>query len=386
VTVTAFDVIIVGAGIAGVAAAAELSTTHRVVVLERESHPGYHSTGRSAAVFSETYGNAVIRALSRCSRRFLTEPSEDFTATPLTKRREFLYIAREDQLAALKAFAGAEDVSAATQLLSPAQAHLFCPILRDGYVAAAVLEQDGADIDVHGLHQGYLRRLRGNGGVVLTDAEVHEIRRDGGTWSVRSAGGAVSAPILVNAAGAWADRLAALAAVPPIGLVPRRRTALLVADPALTSIDHWPAVIDIDEQFYFKPDAGLLLLSPADETPTDPCDAQPEEIDVAIAIDRVQQATTLDIRSVRRKWAGLRSFVADRSPVIGYDDFVPGFFWIAGQGGYGIQTSPAAARLAASLIRGDRVPQELEELGVSEPSVSPKRLKTREAARLDADG
>jgi D-arginine dehydrogenase len=333
-------------------------------------------------VFSETYGNAVIRALSRCSRRFLTDPPEDFTATPLTKPRAFLSIAREDQRASLQAFAGAGDVSAATRIVSSAEARQLCPILREDYVAAAALEHNGADIDVHGLHQGYLRRLRRNGGQVLTDAEVQEIRRDGGTWHARSAAGTVSAPILVNAAGAWADRLAALAAVRPIGLVPCRRTALLVADPALTAIDHWPAVIDVDEEFYFKPDAGLLLLSPADETPSEPCDAQPEEIDVAIAIDRVQQAAALDIRAVRRKWAGLRSFVADRSPVIGFDDAVPGFFWIAGQGGYGIQTAPAAARLAAALIRGDRVPEDLRELGVSAETVSPKRLEVRQAVRI----
>ena len=274
-----FDVIIVGAGIAGIAAAAELSTTHKVVVLERESHPAYHSTGRSAAVFSETYGNAVIRALSRSSRSFFMAPPEGFTPTALTKPRAFLYIAREDQLPSLAAFAGAHDVSAATRLVSAQEARELCPVLREGYVAAAVLEHGGADIDVHGLHQGYLRRLRRNGGVVVTDAEVHETNRRSDRWHVRSAGGDFSAPILVNAAGAWADSLAALAAVRPVGLVPCRRTALLVAAPEFESVDHWPAVIDVDEQFYFKPDAGLLLLSPADETPTPPCDAQPEDID-----------------------------------------------------------------------------------------------------------
>lgn len=377
-----FDVIVVGAGIAGTGVAAELSATHRVVVLERESQPGYHSTGRSAAIFSETYGNAVIRTLSRCSRSFLTAPPADFSAAPLTRPRGFLHIARADQLATLEAFVAARDVGPAIQPLSPAQTSLLCPILRDGYVAAAALEVNGADIDVHGLHQAYLRRLRRNGGQVRTDAEVVGIRRSAGLWHVRTAAGDCAAPVLVNATGAWADHLAQVAKVPPIGLVPRRRTALIVPAPALTAVEDWPVVIDADEAFYFKPEAGMLLLSPADETPTPPCDAQPEDLDVALAIDRIQRATTLEIQIVRRKWAGLRSFVADRSPVIGFDPLASGFFWLAGQGGYGIQTAPAAASLAASLIRGDRIAQDDKELEGAVALVGPGRLPARGSASL----
>ncbi len=371
-----YDVIVIGAGIAGASAAADLSATHRVVVLERESHPGYHSTGRSAAIFSETYGNAVIRALSRASRSFLTAPPAGFAESELTRPRGFLHIARPDQEAALDAFIRAHDVAAATRRLNPDEARQLCPILREDYLIGAAFEFDGADIDVHAVHQGFLRQLKHHGGQLVTDAEVLEIRHADGLWHVRSTAGEVSAPVLANAAGAWVDKIADLAGVAPIGLVPCRRTALLVPAPEGLAIEAWPAVIDIDEDFYFKPDAGLLMLSPADETPSEPCDAQPEELDIAHAVDRVQQATTLDIRAVRRKWAGLRSFVADRSPVIGFDAAAPGFFWIAGQGGYGIQTAPAAGRLVASLIRGDGLTPELTALGFDAALVSPTRLRS----------
>jgi D-arginine dehydrogenase len=379
-----FDVVVIGAGIAGAAAAAELSTTHRVLVLERESQLGYHSTGRSAAIFSETYGNAVIRALSRASRAFLTAPPSGFSESELTRPRGFLHIARPDQLASLDAFIRTHDVAAATRRLKPLEARALCPILREDYLAAAALESDGADLDVHRLHQGFLRSLKHNGGRLVTDAEVLAIRRSGTVWRVLTAAGEVSAPVLANAAGAWADRIAALAGVTPIGLVPCRRTAILVAPPPGLATGSWPAVIDADEAFYFKPDAGLLLLSPADETPCEPCDAQPDELDVAQAIERVQLACTLEIRSVRRKWAGLRSFVADRAPAIGFDAAAPGFLWLAGHGGYGIQMAPAAARLAASLVRSDALPAELAELGFSADLVSPGRpLGSRRTGELD---
>jgi len=372
-----FDAIVIGAGIAGAAAAAELSATHRVLVLERESQPGYHSTGRSAAIFSETYGNAVIRALSRASRRFMTAPPEGFAETELTRPRGFLHIARPDQRDRLDAFMRNQDVAQATRLLSPDEARRLCPILREDYLAAAAHEFDGADIDVHAVHQGFLRQLRHSGGQLATDAEVLAIRHADGLWHVKTPAGEATAPVLANAAGAWVDKIATLAGVTPIGLVPCRRTALLVSVPDGMAIEAWPAVIDADEEFYFKPDAGLLMLSPADETPVEPCDIQPEELDIAHAVDRVQRATVLDIRSVRRKWAGLRSFVPDRSPVIGFDESAPGFFWIAGQGGYGIQTAPAAGRLVASQVRGDELPPELAELGFDAAQVSPNRLDGR---------
>jgi D-arginine dehydrogenase len=372
-----FDVVVIGAGMAGASAAAEIARTRRVVLLERESQPGYHSTGRSAALFSETYGNTVVRALTRASRDFFYTPPEGFAEHPLVRTRGSLHIARNDQLAKLTAFFALPDVAANARLVDANEAKRICPLLRDGYAAAAILEPDAADVDVHALHQGYLRQFRARGGVLVTDASVTALQKAPANWIVRTTAGEFAAPIVVNAAGAWADEIAALAALGPLGITPNRRTALLVDPPAGIDVDSLPNTIDIEEQFYFKPDAGKLFLSPADETPSLPCDAQPDEMDVAIAIDRVQQAAAVDIRHVRRKWAGLRSFAPDRSPVIGYDERAKGFFWLAGQGGYGIQTAPAASLLASVLVSDGRVPDMLAAFGVDETQVSPNRFMKR---------
>jgi D-arginine dehydrogenase len=254
-------------------------------------------------------------------------------------------------------------------------------VLRPEYVAAAVFEDDAADVDVNELHQGYLRRFKSAGGTLFLTADVQTLALRDSKWTAQTPVGDFAAPILVNAAGAWADTVAGKAGATPLKIKPRRRTALLAEFPAGISADAWPMVIDIDESFYLKPDAGLLLISPADETPVPPCDVQPEEFDVAVAVDRVEQATTLNITRIRRRWAGLRSFAPDRSPVIGFDGVLPGFFWLAGQGGYGIQTAPAAARLAASLLRGD-AKAEFDAALIAQ--LSPTRFGSRPAARSHA--
>jgi D-arginine dehydrogenase len=372
-----FDVVVIGAGMAGASAAAEIARNRRVVLLERESQPGYHSTGRSAALFSETYGNAIVRALSRASREFLYTPPAGFVEHPLVRTRGSLHIARKDQLSALNAFFALPDVAANARRVDADEAKKICPLLREGYAAAAILEPDAADVDVHALHQGFLRQFRARGGVLATDAGVTALQRTPTNWIVRTTAGEFAAPVVVNAAGAWADETAALAGLGPLGITPNRRTALLVDAPAGIDVDSLPNTIDIEEKFYFKPDAGQLFLSPADETPSLPCDAQPDEMDVAIAIDRVQQAADIDVRHVRRKWAGLRSFAPDRSPVIGYDERTQGFFWLAGQGGYGIQTAPAASLLASVLVSEGRVPDALAAFGIDEALVSPNRFMTR---------
>lgn len=369
------DILIIGGGIAGASVAAELSRTHRVTLLERESAPGYHSTGRSAALFSEIYGNAPVRALSRASRRFLFCPPEGFAAHSLVRKRGALYIANERQIASLDAFAGNPDVRAAVHRISREEALTMCPILRPEYVAAAVFEPEASDVDVHALHDGYLRQFKHHGGTIVTDANVQTLDLRGGQWHAVTSVGAFFAPVVIDAAGAWADDVAAKAGAQPQRIQPCRRTALLVELPAGQQPDPWPMTIDIDETFYFKPDAGLLLVSPADETPVAPCDAQAEEMDVAIAIDQVERATTLKISRVRKKWAGLRSFAPDRTPVIGFDPDCAGFFWLAGQGGYGIQTAPAAAALAAALVRGAALPAELD--GFDPQTVSPARSHAR---------
>jgi len=245
-------------------------------------------------------------------------------------------------------------------------------------VAAGLLEPDAMDIDVHALHQGFLRGLRARGGGLRCDAEVRALAHDGRRWQVDCAAGRFAAPLVVNAAGAWADEIGRLAGAAPIGLVPKRRTAITFDPPAGVAIDRWPAVIDIDEQWYFKPEAGRLLASPADETPSPPCDAQPDEYDVAVLVDRLAAATTLVVPRIHSRWAGLRSFVADKTIVAGFDASVPGLFWLAGQGGYGIQTSPAVARAAAALLRGERLPQDIAALGVQAAALSPQRPLLRE--------
>ncbi|MET0617263.1 MAG: FAD-binding oxidoreductase [Luteibacter sp.] len=371
---TFFDVAIIGGGMAGAAAAAYLAPHARVLILEREAQPGYHATGRSAALFSEIYGNASIRALTRASRAFLTEPPTGFTDTALVSPRGSLYIATSAQRDALERFAALPDVAAGTRRVDATKARALSPALREEYVAAALYEPDAQDIDVHALHHGYLRWVRERGGRLVNHAPVTSLRRDGDAWAIGSDAGAFRATLVVNAAGAWVDEVAALAGAAPVGIRPLRRTACMVDAPAGSGSERWPMTIDIDERFYFKPDAGRLLLSPADETPTAPCDALPDDMDIAIAVDRIEQATTLSITHVGQKWAGLRSFVADRSPVIGDDPVVADFFWIGALGGYGIQTAPAVGRLAADLIRRRPAPSDLQALGFDVTSVAPTRF------------
>jgi D-arginine dehydrogenase len=357
------DILVIGAGIAGASAAAELARTHTVTVLEGEDAPGYHSTGRSAAVFSESYGNPAVRALTRASRDFFYHPPAGFSPYPLLKRRSWLHVASRSQAAALDSFLATEDLALRVRRVSPQEALALSPRLRPETAAAGgAYEREAADIDVDALHQGYLRLLRQHGGTVVTDAQVTALERRGGKWVIASTAGDFEAPVVIDAAGAWADRIAALAGIEPMRIQACRRTAIVVELAGDPISDEWPLTIDIDEAYYFKPDAGLLLISPADETPVEPCDAHPEELDVATAIDRVERATLMAIRRVRRSWAGLRSFAPDRSPVIGFDQSAPGFFWLAGQGGYGIQTAPAAARLAAALVRGEALPDSLSSL------------------------
>jgi D-arginine dehydrogenase len=254
------------------------------------------------------------------------------------------------------------------------EARARVPLLRADYLAAAAVDADAMDIDVDALHQGFLRGARTAGAKLVTGTPATTIGRRNGVWSIESSDGVLRAPVLVNAAGAWADELAAACRARPIGLMPLRRTALLVDAPAGIDIRRWPAVIDTDEQFYFKPDAAQLLISPADEIPQAPGDAQPDDIDVAIGVDRVQTALDIDVKRVSHRWAGLRTFSADRVPVVGFDAEVAGLFWCAGQGGYGIQTAPALARTAAALALREPVPTDLVSEGLSAEQISPVRF------------
>jgi D-arginine dehydrogenase len=369
----AADFLIIGAGMAGASCGYWLSRHGRVILLEREAQPGYHTTGRSAALYTETYGNAAMRALTVASRAFYLDPPAGFASTPLLAPRGTLLVARADQLADLERLYGeCRGLVGNLALWSGEQVRARVPAFRPDQVAAAVFEPDARDIDVHALHQGFLRGIRAAGGEVACNAEALALTRSGG-WQVESRAGVFRAPVVVNAAGAWADEIGRLAGARPLGLTPLRRTAITFDAPPGVDISEWPAVIDVDEQWYFKPDAGRLLASPADETPSPPCDAQPDEYDIALLVERLTQATTLKVPRLAAKWAGLRSFVADRTIALGFDTNVAGFFWLAGQGGYGIQTAPAAGRAAAALARGMELPADIGDLGVDAGQLSPSR-------------
>jgi D-arginine dehydrogenase len=371
----AYAFIVIGAGIAGASAAYELAKLGSTVILERESQPGYHTTGRSAAVFSEIYGNAVIRGLTVGSRQFFASPPAGFCEYPLWKQRRSMMIARSDQLAKLeRAYDEWVKLVPSVRWLEGDEARDVAPMLKRDYIASGVLEPSANDLDVHEIHRGFLRGAARAGATLVCDAEVLGVSRQGTAWRVRTKSGEFRGDFIVNAAGAWGDAIAALAGARPVGLAPKRRTAFLFDPAPPEDVNGWPIIIDVDEKFYFKPDAGRVLGSPADETASPPCDAQPEEIDVALAVDRIEQAATFRVQRLVRKWAGLRNFVGDKSPVVGRDPEIPGFFWLVAQGGYGIQTSPALGRVAAALIGGGDIPEDLRSLGVEAADLSPARL------------
>lgn len=369
-----FDVIIIGAGIAGAGAAYFLAPGARVLMLEREEQPGYHSTGRSAALFSETYGNPVIRALAKGSRGFLEAPPAGFCDGPILLKRGLLQWAGADNEAALPKYFEEFSRLAEVTRLSPDEAQALVPVLDPKAMSGAIFEPYATDIDVNILHRGYLRHAAAAGAQLICRAEVTALARQSGDWAVTSSAGVFAAPVLINAAGAWADTVATMAGVRPKKIQPLRRTALTFDPPAGMAINDWPMVIDLAASFYFKPDAGRILASPSDETPTDPCDAQPDELDIALTIDRLETVSSLRVRRLASKWAGLRSFAPDRWMVAGFDPDAPGFFWLAGQGGYGIKTSPAMGRIAAALIGGGRYPADLADFGATETKLSPARF------------
>ena len=370
--------LIIGAGIAGASLAWRLARAGRpVVLIEREPQPGMHSTGRSAAMFMESYGPPGVRALTRASRDFYLHPPAGFAEAPLLSPRHALFVATAGQQAALArmqadlAASGTTMVLLNSELLAQA-----APALKPSLFQNALLDEQGYDMDVHALLQGFLRGARQAGARLLTGVWPLRAAHDGQRWRVAlSDGNELVAHTVVNAAGAWADELAALFGAVPIGLQPRRRSAFTFRVPEGVDIGGWPMVADVDEAWYFKPDAGQLLGSPANADPVPPHDVQPEEFDIALGIHLIQEATSLRIERPTATWAGLRSFVADGDLVIGFDDACPGFFWLAAQGGYGIQSAAGASLLAASLIAGQPLPAELAAHGVEPRVVSPLRLR-----------
>ena len=368
------DVVVVGGGIAGASAAYHLSSTHAVVLVEAEAQLAHHSTGRSAALYFENYGSEPVRPLTKASKPFFLDPSPGLADGPLASPRGALWLAGPDQTESLRR-TKEEGLSIGTVVedITPEEAAARVPVLRPDRLAGALWEPEPLDLDVAAIHQAFIRGFRANGGSILLGSPLTGVERHSTGWVVRAGSADIRTEVIVDAAGAWGDAVATLAGVEPVGLQPLRRTAFMVAGDAAWR--DWPMVVDVDHRFYFKPDGSQLLCSPADETPSDPVDARPQPIDVARAIDDINQATTLDIRSVRSEWAGLRTFAPDRSMVIGPDPSHPGFVWLVGQGGTGIQTAPAAGALAAATVRREGLPEDLARAGVDPDRLAVGRLR-----------
>ncbi|MBC7703049.1 MAG: FAD-binding oxidoreductase [Rhodoferax sp.] len=372
-----FDVAVIGAGIAGASLAYRLAGRRSVVLLERESQPGYHSTGRSAAMFMESYGPPAVRALTRASRLFFTQPPAGFADRPLLAARDAMYLASPDQQALMeRQYRELVLTCPDLERLDQHQTLARVPCLRPDRVHGSLLDRGAMDIDVDALHQGFLRGIRQSGGVLRTLAEVQNAQRRNQLWELGLGDGTyLLAHTVVNAAGAWADQLGSVFGARPIGLVPHRRTAFTFKPPEGMLVAGWPLVATVAENFYFKPDAGVLLGSPANADATVAHDVVPEELDVATGIHHIEAATTLTIRRPLRSWSGLRSFVPDGEMVIGWDAQCDNFLWLAGQGGYGIQSAPGASELAASLVLGLPLPDGLARHGVMLDCLSPMRLR-----------
>jgi D-arginine dehydrogenase len=378
------DFLIIGGGVAGLSAASRLVSHGKVVLLEAEDALGYHSSGRSVSFSHYGIGNNAVRGMTAWSRPFFERPPQGFSATPLARTVPSLYFATDESRPALDSLESEiARFTDRTRRVDPAALAALCPALRTGPGGAVsgVLDPTGLKIDADALLQSFARAVRGGGGALLNGRRVAAVEREGDGWRVRSEdGGEWTAPILVNAAGAWADRIAALAGAGPIGLRPMRRTIIVVEPPAGMDVSGWPFAHSAAGDFYLLPEAGQLLVSPADEVADDPCDAAPDDYDVALAAERLEHYTEVPVRRIAHRWAGLRSFVADRTPTAGFDSAVPGFFWLVGQGGYGLQTAPAMAAAVESLIAGTAWPGGLAELGVTADSIRPGRLGSSQGA------
>jgi D-arginine dehydrogenase len=366
------DVLVVGGGIAGASAAYFLAPHARVVLVEREHGYGYHSSGRSAAEWTAVHYLGLMRAIVLFGKPFFDAPPPGFATLPLCRPRgNIMFAPPGAEAAAAEFIRHAGPLNPALEEIDAGRALQIVPFLRREVLARAFYDPDNGEIDVDALHQGFLRGIRAAGGTTRSGVEFHGAERRGGSWHARVGDGTVEAATIVNAAGAWADVVAARAGVAPLGLEPRRRTALTF-DPGF-DVRAVPPVDDLSSGFYFKSNGATLMVSPGDATPSAPCDAQPEELDVATAVDVFERYTTLEVRKLASRWAGLRTFTRDAQPITGFASDAPGFFWIVGQGGGGIMSSPALGELAATLVRGAPWPARATELGLAPALLSPAR-------------
>ena len=370
-----FDVAIIGGGIAGWSVAAYLAPHKSVILLEREDAFGYHATGRSAAEFAFRFHTPLVGKLAALSFGFLNDPPETFCDVSLLKQRGMILVAPEAKRSRLQEVFEAESRDTDRLcLISKEEALKRVPILNPNFFTTAFIDPDCWDIEVESLFQGYQRRARAHGALAHRKAELTGATRRANHWQLETTGGTFDAEIVVNAAGAWAEPVGALLGAKPLGFTPYNRTMITVDMPERIDWSTMPEVQEVDEDFYMKPDAGMLLLSPADENDSAPCDAQPEELGIAWAMHWINEATSLHPQRPAHAWAGLRTFAPDRAPVVGFDPRVDGLFWLAGQGGFGIQTSPAIGELAASMIGGTDLPEDFKAAGFDPADVSPKRF------------
>ena len=368
---TTFDIIVIGAGIAGASIAAHLAETRRVLILEMEDRPGFHTTGRSAATFEPNYGPPPMLAFTRASNEFFLNPPQGFTDGPLLVPRASLFFEAEGQVAftekLLASGSGLEE-------LSEAEALKHFSILRPGYAKRTFLDPHTGDLDVDLLHRGYLKLFKSRGGQLLTSAAAETIERNGNTWRIITPQGIFESKILVNAAGAWGDVVAQKAGVKPISLVPKRRSIGVIPVDGIAGVADFPMVTDVGETWYAKPQSGKMMVSSADATPVEPHDAYADDMAIAEGIERLMNATTIEVNQLDHSWGGLRTFAPDGSPVIGFDPSMEGFFWLVGQGGYGIQSAPALSRTAAAMVLGGKLPQDVMNEGLVLADILPDRF------------
>jgi len=346
-----FDIIVLGSGIAGISIASELSEYLNVCVLEKERLISYHSTGRSLAFYLESYGNEVIRQLTSASKDFFYNRIDTTSKNTLIKKRGVIHIANKFQTIKLKnLYETLTKNNENFKILNKLQTMELLPCLNDEYVDSSIYDSEASDIDVNAVYNIYLKKLTKNNGKVITDIKITEFLHQDHGWKILTNQDEFQTKIIVNAAGAWCDRIATNVGAKNINIVPKKRTIFCFKPTNIKLNNEWPLGVDVEENFYFKIENDTVIASPADETPTVPHDAQAEDIDIALGIERIKNSTLFEFNSIFNKWAGLRSFVEDKTPVIGFDNKFNNFFWFAGQGGYGIQTAPALSKIASNLI------------------------------------
>ncbi|WP_300587970.1 FAD-binding oxidoreductase [Marivita sp.] len=378
-----YDFLIVGAGLSGTAAACELASHGSVLLVEAEATPGYHATGRSAALFTPHQGTPLVQAINRASAAFFANPPAEFTDHPMLSLRGGLTIAEPGHEHLLQDLLALSAPGREVHPIDVETALKLAPILRAERIGAAVHEPGVADIDVAALHQGYLRLLKHRGGTLVCGQRINALDHQGGLWTVRTPDAQFQARVIVNAAGAWADHVAALAGVLPIGLVPKRRTAIIVDGLPDLDTRAMPTVDFTATDAYFKPDGDRIMASLGDQDPVEAQDIRPDEWEIALLADWLQHETRLSFKRIGHSWAGLRSFVSDDSPVVGFDDAVPDFFWLAAQGGYGIMMAPTLGRAAAALARHQDLPVELMAQGIDAVDLCRSREATPATVRPD---